>query len=101
MRWLAERGFTRLELLQAALLHDVGKSSAPINLAERVEAVLVRWLLPGCYARWAQAEPRGGANHLSPPRIILPGAPTWLNRPAPPPRWSASFAGIRTKTARP
>jgi hypothetical protein len=59
MRWLAKRGFTRLELLQAALLHDVGKSSAPINLAERVEAVLVRWLLPGCYARWAQAEPRG------------------------------------------
>ena len=59
MRWLATRGHTRPELLQAALLHDVGKSTAPINLFERVEAVLVRWLLPGPYARWGQAEPHG------------------------------------------
>lgn len=59
MRWLAEQGHTRPELLQAALLHDVGKSNAPINLFERVEAVLVRWLVPGLYARWAQAEPLG------------------------------------------
>jgi hypothetical protein len=59
MRWLAAHGFTQPELLQAALLHDVGKSEAPINLAERVEAVLVRWLLPHHYYRWAQAEPRG------------------------------------------
>jgi hypothetical protein len=40
-------------------LHDVGKSAAPINLFERVEAVLVRWLMPGLYERWAQAEPQG------------------------------------------
>ena len=59
MRWLADHGHTRPELLQAALLHDVGKSVAPISLWERVEAVLVRWLLPGPYARWGQAEPRG------------------------------------------
>jgi hypothetical protein len=59
MRWLAAHGYNRPELLQAALLHDVGKSAAPINLVERVEAVLVRWLMPGFYKRWAQAEPQG------------------------------------------
>ncbi len=59
MRWLAGQGHCQPELLQAALLHDVGKSVAPISLLERVEAVLVRWLLPSRYARWAQAEPRG------------------------------------------
>jgi hypothetical protein len=59
MLWLAEKEPHQTELLQAALLHDSGKSLAPINLVERVEAVLVRWLLPGPYARWAQAEPRG------------------------------------------
>ena len=59
MRWLKAHGFDRSELLQAALLHDVGKSAAPINLIERVEAVVVRWLLPRQYARWAGAEPRG------------------------------------------
>ena len=59
MRWLRAHGHGQPELLQAALLHDVGKSVAPINLIERVEAVLVRWLWPGAYARWAQAAPRG------------------------------------------
>jgi putative nucleotidyltransferase with HDIG domain len=59
MRWLADKAPHQTELLQAALLHDVGKSLAPINLVERVEAVLVRWLLPGPYARWAEAPPRG------------------------------------------
>ncbi len=59
MRWLAQRAPHQTELLQAALLHDVGKSLAPINLVERVEAVLVRWFVPGFYRRWAEAEPRG------------------------------------------
>ncbi len=59
VRWLTAHGHMRPELLQAALLHDVGKSQAPINLAERVEAVLVRRFLRPYYDRWAQAEPRG------------------------------------------
>jgi putative nucleotidyltransferase with HDIG domain len=59
MRWLREHGHVQPALLQAALLHDVGKSLAPINLVERVEAVLVRCLLPSAYARWAEAPPRG------------------------------------------
>lgn len=73
MRLLRERGHTQPELLQAALLHDVGKSVAPINLLERVEAVLVRWLLPGRYARWAQAEPRGWRK----PFVTAVNHPAW------------------------
>jgi hypothetical protein len=64
MRWLAEREPQQTELLQAALLHDVGKSLAPINLVERVAAVLVRWLLPGSYARWGRPRRAAGASPL-------------------------------------
>jgi hypothetical protein len=73
MRWLAEKEPQQTELLQAALLHDSGKSQAPINLVERVEAVLVRWLLPGPYARWAQAEPRGWRK----PFVTAVNHPAW------------------------
>ena len=72
-RWLAKREPGQAELLQAALLHDVGKSVAPINLLERVEAVLVRRLLPGPYARWAQAEPRGWRK----PFVTAVNHPAW------------------------
>jgi hypothetical protein len=47
------------ELLQAALLHDVGKVHAPLNVFERTLAVLGRRLLPGLAARWGQSQPRG------------------------------------------
>jgi hypothetical protein len=73
MRWLAQHEPGPTELLQAALLHDVGKSLAPINLLERVEAVLVRWLVPGLYARWAQAEPRGWRK----PFVTAVNHPAW------------------------
>lgn len=59
LRILKEAGQTQPDLLQAALLHDVGKSLAPINIFERVLAVLARRLCPRRYALWAQAEPRG------------------------------------------
>jgi hypothetical protein len=73
MRWLAQRAPQEAELLQAALLHDVGKSVAPINLLERVEAVLVRWLLPGPYYRWAQSKPRGWRK----PFVTAVNHPAW------------------------
>ena len=72
-RWLAKRAPHQAELLQAALLHDVGKSVAPINLVERVEAVLVRWFVPGLYKRWAEAEPRGWRK----PFVTAVNHPAW------------------------
>ncbi len=49
----------RRELLQAALLHDVGKSVAPLSLADRTLVVLARRLAPGAARRWGQGPPRG------------------------------------------
>jgi len=49
----------RRELLQAALLHDVGKSAAPLSLAERGWVVLARRVAPGAAVRWGQGQPRG------------------------------------------
>lgn len=46
-------------LQQAALLHDVGKTRAPIGLLGRVAVVVGRWLLPGAARRWGQGEPAG------------------------------------------
>jgi len=50
----------RPELQQAALLHDVGKSIAPLNLAERALVVLVRRLAPSAARRWGAGSPTGG-----------------------------------------
>ncbi len=47
------------ELLQAALLHDVGKSQAPLSLADRTLVVLARRLAPKAAERWAAGQPRG------------------------------------------
>ncbi len=47
------------ELLQAALLHDIGKVRAPLNVFERTLAVLGRRWLPNLAARWGQSPPRG------------------------------------------
>jgi hypothetical protein len=49
----------RPELLQAALLHDVGKTLAPLNLFERAWAVLARRWLPAWAARWGCEPARG------------------------------------------
>jgi HD domain len=42
----------RPELLQAALLHDVGKSVAPLSLTDRALVVLVRRFAPAAARRW-------------------------------------------------
>jgi len=47
------------ELLQAALLHDVGKSVAPLSLPERSIVVLARRWAPQAAKRWGQGQPRG------------------------------------------
>lgn len=47
------------ELLQAALLHDVGKTLAPLNIVERVWVVVGQKLFPGAWTRWGEGQPRG------------------------------------------
>ncbi len=49
----------RAELHQAALLHDVGKSRAPLTLLGRVLVVLVRRLWPAKAQAWGQGAPQG------------------------------------------
>ena len=51
----------RRELLQAALLHDVGKSRAPLSLADRALVVLARRAAPDAARRWGRPEAAGEA----------------------------------------
>lgn len=46
-------------VVQAALLHDVGKTRAPVGLLGRVAVVLAGKLLPAQSARWGQGAPHG------------------------------------------
>lgn len=46
-------------LLQAALLHDVGKTLAPMSLAGRVAVVLAGKFLADLSQRWGQGAPAG------------------------------------------
>ena len=59
MRWLQEGAATQPELLQAALLHDVGKTRFPLRLWERAAIVLARRLAPALAQRWSKSEPKG------------------------------------------
>ncbi len=54
-------GRVPLELAQAALLHDIGKTQAPIALWQRVALVVLRPLSPGLLYRLAQ---RQGGLHV-------------------------------------
>jgi hypothetical protein len=51
---LLEQGETQGDLLVAALLHDVGKSRAPLRLWERIAIVLVKAVCPYCVKRWGE-----------------------------------------------
>ncbi len=54
---LRSRGYSDRELLQAALLHDIGKSGVKIRLWQRVALVLIRWLRPGWLEPLAWGDP--------------------------------------------
>ena len=58
-RVLGQQGFDDRDLLAAALLHDVGKTVAPLRLWERVSVVLVERFAPRLAAEWADI-PAGG-----------------------------------------
>ena len=49
----------RKNLLQAALLHDVGKNRYPLRLWERVLIVLAKAFTPDRVQEWGEGEPRG------------------------------------------
>jgi hypothetical protein len=55
-RWLRKAGHSDPPLLQAALIHDAGKSLGPVGIRHRVVAVLARALFPSWWER-AHAEP--------------------------------------------
>lgn len=48
-----------LEVLVAALLHDIGKVDHPLRIWERVEIVLIKALLPQKAKEWGRGEARG------------------------------------------
>jgi hypothetical protein len=51
------------DLLTAALLHDVGKTRAPLRIWERVMIVIVRVICSGCIRKWGKSknvEPENG-----------------------------------------
>jgi len=50
---------TNVDLMAAALLHDIGKSRYPLKIWDRVLIVLAKNLIPGCVNIWGQAEPKG------------------------------------------
>jgi hypothetical protein len=71
-----------LELRAAALLHDVGKICAPLQLWERVLIVLGKALLPGQSCRWGalpaeQLRETGWRSRLQRPFMIAARHPAW------------------------
>jgi hypothetical protein len=56
-RQLVDQGETSLDLLVAALLHDVGKSCSPLRLWERVLIVLARLVFPERSRHWGASSP--------------------------------------------
>ncbi len=59
LRRLLDQGQRDPDLLAAALLHDVGKTRAPLTVWERIVVVLARKLTPRLVRRMGQSEPLG------------------------------------------
>ena len=64
-RRLVSQGADDLALLQAALLHDVGKSLYPLRLWERVEIVLIKTVFPTKARQWGQGPANGWRRALT------------------------------------
>lgn len=54
---LLQQGYSHPDLLQAALLHDVGKSRHPLQPWQRAVSVVAEKFFPGRIARWGQRQP--------------------------------------------
>lgn len=70
---LIESGENNRELLQAALLHDLGKVKFPLKPLERAVAVLLMGLLPALADRLAAGEPKG----IRKPLVVYHNHPDW------------------------
>ena len=56
-RTLTERGWGNLELLEAALLHDIGKGGGKLRIWHRVSITLLESFAPGLLRRIARDDP--------------------------------------------
>lgn len=56
---LTAQGEVNVDLLTAALLHDVGKTRYPLRTWERVLIVLANAFIPELSKRWGSGEPKG------------------------------------------
>ncbi len=70
---LLDTGEGDIDLLKAALLHDVGKITQPLNRWDRILAVLVAGILPGKYQEWSRAEP----TRLNRALVVIKKHPGW------------------------
>jgi len=70
---LEAQGETHPDLLVAALLHDVGKTRYPLNIWERVLAVLGNRFLPRRVRAWGQGECQGWRK----PFVVAEQHPCW------------------------
>ena len=66
LQTLLESGQKNADLLNAALLHDLGKIHYPLKVWERVMIVMVRRFAPRLLQRWGQETPQG----LSKPFVV-------------------------------
>ncbi|MCP4426836.1 MAG: HD domain-containing protein [Chloroflexi bacterium] len=73
LRTLQLAGETHPDLLAAALLHDVGKTRAPLSIWERSLIVLASKLAPGKTAVWGQGEAQGWKR----PFVVKAQHPAW------------------------
>jgi putative nucleotidyltransferase with HDIG domain len=73
LKTLLGAGEDHPDLLCAALLHDVGKASAPLRLLDRVIIVLAGWIIPDAARRWGEGEAHGWHR----PFVIAAQHPAW------------------------
>ena len=73
LKTLESAGETDLDLLKAALLHDIGKAPHPLRRWERIFAVLVAGIFPRTAASWGQKEPKGYYR----PLVVIHQHPVW------------------------
>ena len=70
---IKKNGSTNQDLLQAALLHDIGKARIHLNILDRVVIVLTRALLPEKVQQWGHGEPTGWRR----PFVVAEQHPAW------------------------
>lgn len=70
---LRSQGETEIDLLTAALLHDVGKIYYPLSVLDRIIIVVMNTIHPKLLQRWGEGEPRG----FKRPFVVACKHPAW------------------------